>query len=355
MRLHRLQPALGAAALLLVAACQPSAPPPGGAAPNVPAAPKAPAAKAPAGPETIAWYGLMAHPYVKLVQTGVAGFEQDSGTAVYQTSGQQPTQDEESGNVEALSTKGYKGFAIYPADAAGANGLFDELKRRGQFVVAYGAEPATPTPAAFTVATDIPKAAGQAAEELIRAMGDRGAILNVLESVTDLNTKKRDDAIKAVVAGHPKVHIEQTINDMMQQTEAITKIQAALSALGDKVDGVICTGYNPTVAAVEVLKEWHKDPQHKRLHFIGIDTVAQNPYGHGYLACAALKLLIDGWTPRNGYQFIDAGSWVVTKENIDTYDAKVKEHTLALAEELKTKYLKPPAGTPDKAGKAETQ
>jgi ribose transport system substrate-binding protein len=340
----------------LCAGCHPTAPQPG----NAPAPTKA-AAPLEAKQETIAWYGLSAHPYVTLVQTGVEGFEKDSGTAVYKTTGQQPTQDEESANIEALSTKGYKGFAIYPADAAGANGLFAALTKRGQFVVAYGAEPVEGTSASFTVATDIPRAAKQACEELIRAMGDKGAILNVLESVTDPNTKKRDDGIKEVVAKHPNVHIEQTISDMMQQTEAVNKIQGALASLGDKVDGIICTGYNPTVAAVGVLKEWHKDPKHKRIHFIGIDTdptvldairdgaieatIAQNPYGHGYVACAALKLLIDGWTPRNGYQFIEAGSWVVTKANVDTFDAQVKEHTRQIADELKTKYLQPPAGS----------
>ena len=62
------------------------------------------------------------------------------------------------------------------------------------------------------------------------------------------------------------------------------------------------------MAAASILTEWHNDPRHKRLRFIGIDTdvtvlkairegaidatVAQNPYGHGYVSCAILRLLL---------------------------------------------------------------
>src|SRR5512146_2781116 len=107
-----------------------------------------------AGPAPIAWYGNAAHPYITEVRNGVEAFARDSGVTVYCTVGQEWTQDNQNVNVEALSTQGYRGFSLYPGDPAGANGLFKLLKSRGQYVVAYGAEPALPTPAAFTVATD---------------------------------------------------------------------------------------------------------------------------------------------------------------------------------------------------------
>ncbi|MCY2953479.1 MAG: substrate-binding domain-containing protein [Planctomycetota bacterium] len=122
--------------------------------------------------EPIAWYGPMLHPYVTEVQAGASACEKDLGTAIYKMVGQEWTQDNENVNVEALSTKGHKAFSIYPGDAAGANGLFSQLKRKGQLVVAFGCEPALPTAAAFTVATDIKGAAMFAAEELIKLMGD---------------------------------------------------------------------------------------------------------------------------------------------------------------------------------------
>lgn len=308
--------------------------------------------------EPIVWYGMMPHPYKTEVRSGVERFERETGLKVLKVVGQQWTQDNENVNVEALSTRGHKAFSIYPGDPAGANALFGQLKSRGQIVVAYGAEPGLPTPVPFTVATDIKAAAKTAAEKLIEFMGGKGRILNVLELVTDINTKKRDDGIREVVAAHPGVEIIQTISDMTQVSEATVKIQSALAARMDEIDGIITTGYNPTIAAASVLTEWHKDPKHKRIRFIGIDTgetvlrairdgaidatIAQNPPGHGYISCFLLKYLLDGWTPVSDYQFIDAGIVIVTKANVDTYAAEVRTITDRIAAELKTRYLHPP-------------
>lgn len=308
--------------------------------------------------EPIVWYGPMPHPYVSEVKAGVEDCGKDFGVKIFTMVGQEWTQDNENINVEALSTRGHKAFSIYPGDAAGANGLFAALRRKGQLVVAYGAEPALPTPASFTVATDIKGAAMTACEELIKMMGEKGNILNVLETVTDINTKKRDEGINEVVAKYPNVNIVQTIADMTQVSEATNKIQSALAARSDEIDGIITTGYNPTIAAAAILTEWHKNPNHKRIRFIGIDTgptvlqairdgyidatIAQNPFGHGYISCAILKMTLDGWKPKKDYQFINAGIVKVTKKNIDTYPQEVRKITDGIVAVLETKYLVPP-------------
>jgi ribose transport system substrate-binding protein len=306
----------------------------------------------------IAWYGNAAHPYITEVRAGVEAFTKDSRVPIFCTAGQEWTQDNQNVNVEALSTQGYQAFSLYPADPAGANGLFKLLRSRGQQVVAFGAEPVLPTPASFTVATDVKAAARTATEELIRLMGGQGKILNLLEAVTDPNTRRRDEGIREAVTKHPGVEICQTISDMIQMGEATTRIQSALAARGDQIDGIIATGFNPTVAAASILTEWHQDPRHKRLHFIGIDTdvtvlkairegaidatVAQNPYGHGYVSCAILRFLNEGWTPRQGYEFINAGIVIVTRTNLDTYAADIHKVTECIMADLKTKHLNPP-------------
>jgi len=88
--------------------------------------------------EPVVWYGMMPHPYISEVQQGAAAAEKDTGTAVLKVVGQEWTQDNENANVKALSTKGHKAFSIFPGDPAGANGLFGQLRRNGQHVVAYG-------------------------------------------------------------------------------------------------------------------------------------------------------------------------------------------------------------------------
>lgn len=308
--------------------------------------------------EPIAWYGMMPHPYISEVENGVKASEADNGVSIRKVVGQEWTQDNENSNVEALSTKGHKAFSIYPGDPAGANGLFTLLKSQDQLIVAYGAEPALPTPASFTVATDIKSAAMTATEELIKMMGGKGRILNVLEMVTDINTKLRNAGINEVVDKYPDVEIIQTISDMAQVSEATNKIQSALAARAKDIDGIITTGYNPTIAAAAILTEWHRNPAHKKIRFIGIDTgktvmqairdgyidatIAQNPFGHGYISTSILNLMLQGWTPKTDYQFINAGIVVVTSDNIDTYTHDVHTITDSIIADLKTKYLDQP-------------
>ncbi len=314
------------------------------------------------GDEPIVWYGMMPHPYISQVQQGVEACEKDNNIKILKVVGKEWTQSDENSNIRALSTMNHKAFSIYPGDPAGANGLFEELKDHGQIVVAYGAEPKVPTPAVFTVATPIKEAAKTAARELIKMMGDKGKILNVLETVTDLNTTKRKEGIEEVVAEHPNVSIYNTISDMTQVSEAKQKIGAALAAGANDIDGIITTGWNPTVAAAAILTEWHKDPSHKRIKFIGIDddptvlkaikdgyidaTIAQNPFGHGYISTTILAMTLNGYKPVKPYQFVDAGIVVVTKNNVDTYKQEVRKITDRIVNDLKTtdKYLTPPAG-----------
>lgn len=308
--------------------------------------------------QSIVWYGNAVHPYISEVRKGAEAFAKDSGVPVYCTVGQEWTQDNQNVNVEALSTAGYKGFSLFPGDAVGANALFKLLRDHGQNVVAYGAQPSLPTPVPFTVGTDIKGAAMTATEELIRLMGGSGRILNLLENSTDVNTHARDEGIREVVAKHPGVEIIQTLSDMIKMGDATTKLQSALAARAGEIDGIIATGFNPSVAAASTLAEWNKDPTHKYIHFVGIDTdstvigairdgridetIAQNPFGHGYLSCMLLHLLNDGWTPRQPYQFINSGIVIVNRDNVDSYAAKVRKMTSDLAAELKTRYLNPP-------------
>jgi len=310
---------------------------------------------------SIVWYGMMPHAYINEVEKGVQQFEKDTGVAVYTTKGTKWTQDDETSHVEALSTQGYKAFSIFPGDPAGANGLFAELVKRGQIVVAYGGEPQLPTPATFTVATDVKAAADFATEKLIQSMGNKGNVLDILETVTDVNTILRKEGVEAAVARHPDVHIIQTISDMTDPDTATTKIESTIAALGDEIDGMIATGYTPSVAAATTLAKRHKTTGLKTIHFIGIDTdpividairdgsidgtVAQNPLGHGYISCMLLKDMLDGYTPKAAYAFINSGTVFVDKNNVDTYPTEVQKITDGILVDLKTKYLNAPANS----------
>ena len=302
----------------------------------------------------IVWYASAVHPYFDAVQRGVEAFSLDTGIEVHTQIGPDWTQDSQTQNVEALAAMGYNGFSIYPSDPSGANGLYEELTERGSFIVNFGTSTVQPTTASFAVATDVKYAAMVAAEELIEIMGGKGNILNVLEVVTDANTILRKQGIEEVVAKYPDVKIIQEIGDMASIEEAMEKIENAMAANIDKLDGIICTGYTTTVAATSILSPYNQSGA-DRISFIGIDddpvvleaiangsidaTIAQNPYGHGYLSCQITSLLLDGYAPKEGMYFVNAGLAVVKKDNVDTYSNDLSAVTQDILGTLTTKYM----------------
>ena len=308
--------------------------------------------------EPIVLYEPLPHPYCTAVGEGAKAYARDSGTRVRVVVGQESTMANLNQNIESLFTVGHKAFAFMPVDPAGAKGLFTRLKTAGRFAVAYGAQPAEGSDTPFAVATDTKAAATLAAEKLCEMLRHRGKILDVLESLTDANTPIRQHAIETVVAKYPDAEIIQTVGDVTTEQKAREKIESALVARGDEVDGVICTGYTTTVAAAVLLTEHNRKPGAKRIRFVGLDTddrvlaaireggvdmtLAQNPFGHGYISCALLDLMLQGWRPKVDYQFVDAGCVPVTKENADSFQAGIEAKTKSIVGELKTKYLNSP-------------
>lgn len=313
-----------------------------------------------ADPTAIVLYEPLPHPYCTAVGKGGEAYAKDTGTPVRVVVGQESTQANVNANIESMFTLGYRSFAIYPVDPAGSMGLFARLHRGGRFVVAYGAQPAEGTETAFAVATDTRAASVQATEKLIQLLGGRGRILNVLESLTDANTPIRKAAIEETVAKHPGVEIIQTVGDVTTEQKAREKIESALVARGGEIDAIICTGYTTTVAAAMLLSEHNNRPAAKRIRFVGLDTddrvlkairegaidatIAQNPFGHGYISCALLDLQSRGWKPRKPYQFVDSGCVVVTRDNVDSFQTGIEEVTKRIVANLRTRYLVEPGG-----------
>jgi ribose transport system substrate-binding protein len=310
-----------------------------------------------AGTEAIVLYLPLPHPYCTAVGKGGEAFSRDTGVPVRVVVGQESTQANVNTNIESMLTVGYTSFAFYPVDPAGSKGLFSRLRQQKRHAVAYGAQPMDGTETPFAVATDTHAAATLAAETLVRLMGGRGRVLNVLESLTDANTPIRQKAIEEVVARYPDVRIVQTVGDVTTEQKAQEKIESALVARGGEIDGVICTGYTTTVAAASLLTAHHARGG-KRIRFVGLDTdervlaaireghvdatVAQNPFGHGYISCALLHKLQTGWTPTQPYRFIDSGAVVVTRENVDTFESGIEAVTRRIVQEVSSSYLKQP-------------
>lgn len=308
-----------------------------------------------AGGAKLAWYASAPHPYFEEVKKGVEAFEKDTGIKVEKQIGPDWTQPSETQNLEALAAKNYKYFAVYPSDGSGANGVYEELTKRGIKIINFGASTVQPTTASLYVGTDVKMAAMEAAEALIKLMGGKGNIINVLEVLEDSNTILRKQGIEEVLKKYPDVKIVQEISGMKSTEDAIEKVDSAIAANIEKVDGIIATGFTPTVAIAQVMQNYKNKGGKRIIHSIGMDTdpivvkaikdgvmdatIAQNPYGHGYLSMLLLQKMSEGWKPKKGVYAMNAGTIVVTKNNIDTFQDEIMKVTNDMKATLESKYL----------------
>ena len=141
--------------------------------------------------------------------------------------------------------------------------------------------------------------------QVIKMMGEKGNILNVLEVLEDPNTALRKEGVEEAVAKYPDIKIIQEIAGIKTQEEAVSKIESALSANVGEIDGIVCTGMVTSVGMTQTLEDYYeKQGTDKHIYAIGIDTdegvmngiesgtidatIAQNPLGHGYISCKLL-------------------------------------------------------------------
>ena len=193
-------------------------------------------------------------------------------------------------------------------------------------------------------------------------MGGKGNIVHIAGLLVDPNTTLREKAVEtAVNETNGAVKLLQTVADTDAQEAADQKISALLAAQKDQIDGMIATAYIPSVVASKLLRQLGD----KRIKFIGIDddpivlqaikdgfingTMAQNPYGQGYVGAYALDLLASGgctmkedapWikTPQTAH-FINSGTMVINNDNIDSYKDDLKKITADIQGEFKDAYM----------------
>lgn len=265
---------------------------------------------------------------------------------------EQSTQDT---NMRALAADGYDSIMVYPS-TDGASGLFDELEGAGVNIVTYGASTSDQVEL-FSAATDVEQAAYTACDEVIKAMGGQGGVLDVLEVLTDTNTLKRQTGVNRCIDEHDGVELVQEVAGINSIDEGVEKISSALAANEGKINGIVCTGNQSSSAAVQVLNDYYsRNPGADKIILVTIDTpddvmegidsgvvygtIAQNTQAHGQIPLAILKLLNEGYKKVDGTFFIDTGCVLVTTENKDSFQDDLKALTKQIIDELPTKYLK---------------
>jgi ribose transport system substrate-binding protein len=263
--------------------------------------------------------------------------------------------------LESLAAQGYNAFGIFPGDATGTNAMMQELLNFGAPSVAIGGCTQSPSPAQFCLATDVYRSVYIGTKQLIKEMGGKGSILHVCSRLVDPNTVLRIAAIdKAIQEAGPNVKLYQHLPDTDSQETGDQKINGLLAAKAAEIDGIISTGYVSSVVAARSLRNIGD----KRIKMIGIDddpivlqaikdgylqgTMAQNPYGQGYIAAFVLKRLREGCKIKDGAPFqqttqnktfIDSGTLLINAGNIDTYKNELKAMAQGIIGSFEAKYL----------------
>jgi ribose transport system substrate-binding protein len=248
--------------------------------------------------------------------------------------------------LDSLAAQGYNAFGIFGVSPTDINTTFSDLKSKGFAVASLASCPAGDTNAAdFCLSTDTEQAAYKAAQAAIAAMGGKGNLVHLTGNNVDSNTQRRIKGVeKAVAETNGAVTLTQTVTDIDKDLQTAQKAVAdLLAAKGSEINGIVTTAYNPAVAAAEGVKKAGLPIQVVAIDddptiLAGIKdgsvaaTVTQNPQGQADVGGWALALLQSGQcTMTTPGVVVDSGSFVVTKDNVDTYN----DERVAKADELK--------------------
>ena len=256
--------------------------------------------------------------------------------------------------LKSLAAQGYNAFGVFGVSPDNINSTFEDLKRQGYPVASLASCPAGNTDKAdFCLSTDVELAAYKAAKAAIAAMGGQGNLVHLTGNKVDSNTQRRIAGVQKAIdeAGAGKVTLVQTVTDIDKDLQTAQKAVAdLLAAKGTQVQGIVTTAYNPAVAAAEGVKQ-AKLP----IKVIAIDddktildgirdgsvagTVLQNPVGQAYVGSYALMKLAGGCTMAKPGVIIDSGSFVVTKDNVASYENDRQAKTDELKKAFDAQYL----------------
>jgi len=242
--------------------------------------------------------------------------------------------------INSLVANGYNAFGIFGVSPTDINSTFKKLKDAGLAVGSIASCPAGDENLAdFCLSTDTEEAAYQAAVAAIEAIGGEGSIVHMTGNNVDSNTQRRIAGVqKAIDETGGKVELLQTITDV--DTDLATAQKAAsdlLAASGSEISAIVTTAYNPAVASAEAIAESGLPIQLVAIDddatiLAGIEdgsiygTVAQNPSGQAYVGSWVLAQLASGaCTVKDPGVIVDSGSFVVTKDNVATYDQERKD------------------------------
>lgn len=263
-------------------------------------------------------------------------------------------QTKQTAELNTLGARGYSAFGVFGVSATDINTTFDTIKSNKFAAASIASCPAGDVNRAdFCLSTDTEVQAYMGAQATIKAMGAKGNLVALAGAAIDTNTQRRIQGIeRAVNETNGAVTLMTTITDVELDLQTAQKaVNDLLASRGTAIGGIVATGYNSAVAAAQGVIETGLP-----IKVVGTDddkivldgiasgkitgTVVQNPYGQGYVGSWALANIQAGiCTVKDPGLIVDSGSFVVTKDNITSYDQERKDATKKILDDFQTKYL----------------
>lgn len=295
-----------------------------------------------------------AHPYFQPWIEGLEQAKEDFGlgeTTFNETA--EWNQSAQNDVINSLAANGYNAFGIFGVSPSDINETFQRLQDADVAVGSIASCPDDENLADFCLSTDTEEAAYQAAVATIEAIGGSGVIVHMTGNNVDLNTLRRIDGVdRAVAETNGAVTVLQHITDVdVDLATAQVAASDLLAASGSQINGIVTTAYNPAVASAEAIAE-----SGLPIQLVAIDddqtildgirdgsvygTVAQNPWGQAYVGSWVLAQLQSGnCTVADPGVIVDSGSFIVTQENVETYDEERRDFSEQVQQDFENEYL----------------
>lgn len=296
-----------------------------------------------------------AHPYFQPWIAGgdAAVAEFGIGSAVFNETGEWD-QTKHNAAIDSMAAQGFNSFGIFGVSPTDINTTFLNLKGQEFAVGSLASCPAGDVNEAdFCLSTDTGEAAYLATVALIEQMDGEGAVVHLTGNAVDSNTVRRIEGVqRAIDETSGAVTLLTTITDIDTDLQSAEKaVTDLLAAQGDAVNGIVTTAYNPAVAATKGVESTGLP-----IKVIAIDddaiildairagtisgTVVQNPWGQGYVGSWVLASLQTGYCTMNEPGlYVDSGSFLVTSDNVETYDAERESTSKSILAAFQNEYM----------------
>ncbi len=275
-----------------------------------------------------------AHEFWKSIHAGAAKAAAERGVDIIWKGPQ--IENDTAGQIDTVRnfiTKQVDGICLAPNHSEALKEVVDEAKLSDIPVVVFDSGLAEGAEFLSYVATNNFHGGELGAQQLAKAIGDKGDVIMMRYRAGSESTEQREEGFLAEMKKHPNINVVSSDQYGEATTQqALEKSQNLLQKYGDQIQGVFAVNESNCNGMLEALENsGHAgkikfvafDPSEKLVTGLKEGTVhgivLQDPVGMGY---HAVNTLVDHLEGKEVPDTVPTGEYVATPENIDSEDSQ---------------------------------